>query len=204
MLGGWGSRAFEFLDNKFDTYYPLLAGYIKHYKLDGMDLDCELPTKVSVMVQLISRLKEDFGPDFIVTLSPVASALMDGNNLSGFSYIELDQKAGANIAWYNAQFYSGFGSFASDSQYLDILNYGEGLDPSRLVAGSLSNQRNGHGYVSPHEVANTAKVLSAKFGSKFGGVAAWEYYNCEPDPSEPWKWAEMMRKAMAQGKDEQK
>ena len=47
-------------------------------------------------------------------------------------------------------------------------------------------------------MASSAKALSAKFGTKFGGVAAWEYFNSEPNPKEPWRWAKEMKAAMSQ------
>ena len=72
--------------------------------MDGIDIDVEQETDISVVIHLITQFKADFGSEFIITLAPVASALSGGDNLSGFSYIELEQKAGANISWYNAQF----------------------------------------------------------------------------------------------------
>ena len=76
------------------------------YHLDGVDLDVEQWTELSVVYRLISRLKADFGPDFIITLTPVAPALKGDFNLSGFNYTLVDHIAGANISWYNTQFVS--------------------------------------------------------------------------------------------------
>lgn len=81
-----------------------------------MDLDVEQNTDISVIENLITQLKADFGDDFIITLAPVATALTDskqsneldssllkytpGSNLSGFDYITLEQQMGAQIDWY--------------------------------------------------------------------------------------------------------
>lgn len=78
-----------------------------------MDLDVEQSTPLSVITNLITQLKADFGDDFIITLAPVATALTDGSNLSGFDYITLEQTMGSQIAWYNAQFYSGESSVST-------------------------------------------------------------------------------------------
>jgi hypothetical protein len=100
-----------------------------------MDLDVEQATPMSDIEHLITQLKADFGDDFIITLAPVASALLEGSNLSGFDYGALDKAMGAQIAWYNAQFYSGFGSIFPDGQYIAIIDLG--YDPNRCASYSL-------------------------------------------------------------------
>jgi len=40
-----------------------------------------------------------------------------------------------------------------------------------------------------------------KYGDSFGGIAAWEYYNSEPDTDEPWTWAAVMGLAMVNWKE---
>ena len=87
---------------------------------------------------------------------------------------------------------------------MDIVNHGTGLHPSRLVAITLTNSSNGGGYVRPEYVASSVQELSAKFGNNFGGVAAWEYFNSNPNRSEPWRWAELMKRSMARGMAETK
>lgn len=99
-----------------------------------MDLDVEQSVAMSDIVHLMTQLKSDFGSDFIITFAPVASALLEEGNISGFDYIQLEQQNGYLISWYNAQFYSGFGTFFPDDQYINITKFGPGLDPSRLVA----------------------------------------------------------------------
>lgn len=168
------------------------------YELDGMDLDVEQAESLADIINFIQHLKADFGDDFIITLAPVASALTESGNLSGFDYIQLEESIGNHISWYNAQFYSGFGYIYPDDQYIDIVNYGTGLDPSRLVATSLTSSANGGGYIAVDEVVTAVNMLTALYGDKFGGVAGWEYFNSVPDYAggEPWQWAETMQGAM--------
>lgn len=197
MLGGAAPGSYDCLTpDQFDTFYPLLRDMIRTYHLDGMDLDVEQAVSLDDIVHLITQLKKDFGPRFIITLAPVASALLEGANISGFDYIQLEQKVGHLIGWYHAQFYSGFGTVFPDDQYINITQFGTGLDPSRLVATVLTNDADGYGYVDPDEVASSMKALTAKFGSKFGGVAGWEYFNSLPAPGKPWQWAVLMKSTM--------
>jgi len=170
------------------------------HRLDGIDLDVEQSETLDNIVTLIQRLRTDFGKDFIITLAPVASALKGGSNLSVFSYQTLEQKYGHEIDWYNAQFYSGFGSMSNSTDYDDIVTKCP-LDPSRLVAGTLSNKNNGSGWVELDIVKSTVRGLMKKYGDSFGGIAAWEYYNSEPDTDEPWTWAAVMGVAMVNWKE---
>ncbi|KAF9460652.1 endo-beta-N-acetylglucosaminidase [Collybia nuda] len=198
MLGGAAPGTYECLipGVTFDEYYPFLHDTIRKYKLDGMDLDVEQDVSLANIQFLINRLKADFGDDFIITLAPVASALTEGGNLSGFDYIELERTMGSKIAWYNAQFYSGFGSIFPEQQYIDIVEYGPGLDPSRLVASTLTNPDLGGGYVDPDEVVQSVMALARKYGYRFGGVAGWEYFISLPNAEQPWEWAALMKSTM--------
>ena len=70
------------------------------YKLDGIDLDVEESSETLTLddiVKLIQQLRLDFGKDFIITLAPVASALLGEVNLSGFNYSTLEARCGDNI-----------------------------------------------------------------------------------------------------------
>ncbi|TBU27847.1 endo-beta-N-acetylglucosaminidase [Dichomitus squalens] len=201
MLGGAAAGTYDCLvDSLFDTYYPALKDVITTYKLDGIDLDVEQSVSLETITHLIQTLKADFGDDFIITLAPVASALTEGGNLSGFDYIQLEHNIGDLISWYNAQFYSGFGTFFPDDQYIDIVNYDQGIDPPRLTALVLTNPSNGGGYVSPDNVVTSIHELMDQYGTDWGGVGGWEYFNSLPDSSQPWEWPIMMKNAMEEQK----
>jgi len=183
-------HAFRILGNDTDS----------SHRLDGIDLDVEKSDKLDNIATLIQRLRTDFGKDFIITLAPVASALKEGRNLSGFDYKTLEQNYGDEIGWYNAQFYSTYGSMSDPKDYDDIVTNCP-LDPSRLVAITLSNEGNGTGWVELKKVKSTVRQLLKKYGDSFGGIAAWEYYNSEPDTDEPWTWAAVMGLAMVNYKE---
>ncbi|KIK52933.1 glycoside hydrolase family 18 protein [Collybiopsis luxurians FD-317 M1] len=196
MLGGAAQGSYANLAKDFDTFYQLLAGTITQYKLDGIDLDIEEPESLENVAKLIQKLRADFGTGFIITLAPVANSLQgSSNHISGFSYSDLEKSYGSQIDWYNAQFYSGFGSMSSTQDYDDIVK-DLPLDPSRLVAGTLTNPGDGSGYVPLVLVENTVRELVGEYQGSFGGVAGWEYFNSEPNPNQPWGWASTMKATM--------
>jgi hypothetical protein len=113
MLGGAAKGSLTRLDIAsplFESYYLPLRDLIRARGLDGLDLDVEEPMTLVGIIRLIDRLRSDFGSEFIITLAPVAAALLSenpGHNLSGFSYETLEVMRGKDIGWYNAQFYCG-------------------------------------------------------------------------------------------------
>jgi hypothetical protein len=131
----------------------------------------------------------DFGPTFVITMSPVASALTGGVNLSGFDYERLYREMGSKIAWFNVRFYNGWGSAANPVGY-DAIVHRSVVPPQKLVAGVLTNPANGSsGYV---ELATLKAVLGSLVAEHrdFGGVAGWESFNALPGgAAAPWEWA---------------
>lgn len=106
MVGGAAQGSFQRLDGddaSFERYYGPLHDLIGAHNLQGLDLDVEEPFSLNGVIRLIDRLKADFGPDFIISLAPVASALSGGGNLSGFNYFDLEAQRGSSIAFYNAR-----------------------------------------------------------------------------------------------------
>ena len=187
---------------QFDAYYGPLRDLIKQYNLDGFDLDIEEAADISIDVQLINSLYIDMGPDFLITMAPVASALAspDGGDLSGFSYFDLDSQAVASdgtklVSWYNGQFYSGFGSPADTSTYDSIVS--AGWDPARVVMGILDSPNDGSGYVDTATVQSTVSSLKAKYPS-FGGVDGWEYFDAGvgDGDAQPYQWVQAIGSAV--------
>jgi cyclin-dependent kinase len=186
---------------------------IENYKLDGLDLDIEEEVPIHTPTRLISRLRADFGPDFLITMAPVATALIPDPkipaqqrpprpmlasgpipnplhptlpHLSGFSYPELECSiVGREIAWYNTQFYCGWGD-ASTTQWYDAI-IAAGWLPERIVLGVVTNPGNGSGHVSIRQLTHVCATLREKYervGKGFGGIMGWEYFNsgdCEDD-----------------------
>lgn len=191
MLGGAAPGSFEKLDGddeQFEKYYGPLKETIGTYNLQGLDLDVEEDMSLDGIIRLIDRLRSDFGNDFLITLAPVASALQTGgSNLSGFNYFDLEAQRGDEISFYNGQFYSGFGSASSTSDYQDIID--SGFPAEKVVLGLLTNSANGNGFVALDTSAGVIEDLVAEYPS-FGGVAGWEYFNSLPGgTSAPEEWA---------------
>ena len=241
LLGGAAQGSFTRLDggeDSFEQYYGGLRDFLIWSNLDGVDLDVEEIMSLAGVVRLVQRLRRDFGPKFLITAAPVASALLaipgpdidfeSGKpkketgeerrrrtlvgNMSGFSYQDLEKAVGREIAWYNAQFYCGWGSLKDGGQmYRQILQRGR-WDPRKIVVGTVTNPGNGAGWTSERLVKRALKdmVLAAhevshgKFdGVSFGGMMGWEYANSvvaredkgfQLKAGEPWLWAARMRK----------
>ncbi|KUI66287.1 Chitinase 1 [Cytospora mali] len=201
MVGGAAAGSFtpstlDSTDNTtFEHYYGQLHDVIVDYGLQGMDLDVEQSMSQAGITRLVTRLYADFGQDFIITLAPVASALYNGGNLSGFNYENLEaasvtESGTEMITFYNAQFYSGFGSMSSPSTYEKIV--ANGWDPTQIVAGQLTSPSNGYGYTSIPTLNQTVIDLMEEYGM-IGGIMGWEYFNSDPGgTAAPWEWAQEM------------
>jgi hypothetical protein len=195
MLGGAAQGSYQLLFSDWSTFYPILRNTLRHYNLDGIDLDVEEQVSLSNIEMLIAQLRHDFGKRFVITLAPVVTDFTKGYGLSGFSYPALYASAyGPDVAWYYVQFYSGFGSLGSPSDYEAIVN--AGFAPDKIVGGMLDNPSDGSGYVPISQVQQTIRYLAKQY-STFGGVDAWEYFNALPDgPADPDAWAAVMARAM--------
>lgn len=204
MLGGAARGSFARLDysesrtdiplGRFEAYYAPLRDMIRRHSLDGLDLDIEEEMSLPGVVHLIDRLKQDFGDEFLITLAPVATALMAGRpHLSGFDYALLEAARGEKIAWYNTQFYNGWGGIAEPWAYEEIMR--NGWKASKVVIGVLTNPRHGgSGYVMLEQSAAVLAYLMERF--EIGGVMGWEYESSLPDEKENWQWAFCMRLIM--------
>ncbi len=195
MLGGAAQGSYAVLFSQWKTFYPILVQTLKHYRLDGIDLDVEENVSLVDIQKLIARLHAQFGPSFAITLAPVASALWGGANLSGFSYQQLYKGAeGPDIAWFDAQFYSGFANLWTVNDYDHVI--GAGYPPAIIVAGSIANPSDGFGYVPIPTLVNTISQLVASYPT-FGGVFGWEYFNANPGgTANPARWSEVIGSAM--------
>ncbi|KAI0435179.1 glycoside hydrolase superfamily [Xylaria sp. FL0064] len=202
MVGGAAAGSYQRLDGddaSFEKYYGPLHDMIGAHNIQGLDLDVEESFSLNGVIRLIDRLKADFGDDFTITLAPVAAALTEGGgNLSGFSYFDLEAQRGSSIAFYNAQFYFGWGNAGSASDYESIID--DGFAANRVVMGLLSSPDNGSGFVALDSEAPVLQELITENGA-FGGVANWEYYNSLPGgTAAPWEWASWMAEHMVAAK----
>ncbi|KAJ6438262.1 glycoside hydrolase, chitinase active site protein [Purpureocillium lavendulum] len=194
MLGGAAAGSFARLDGSdamFEAYYAPLRDMVRQRALDGLDLDVEEDMSLGGVIRLIDRLRADFGPAFIITLAPVAMAMLDAEkNLSGFDYEALEVLRGREIAWYNVQFYCNWGD-ASNTYMYDLM-LGKGWPPEKIVIGLVTNPANGAGYV-PWNMLSVVLAMLKRRHQQFGGVMGWEYFNGLPGGAErPWEWARDM------------
>ncbi|KAK5125022.1 hypothetical protein LTR85_001213 [Meristemomyces frigidus] len=202
MLGGAAKGSFERLDGedttRFEAYYAPLCDMLRRHNLNGLDLDIEEPTSLLGTIRLIDRLRADFGPEFLITLAPVATALLVGQpHLSGpeFDYHLLEQARGHEIAWYNTQFYNGWGDVSTSFWYETII--ATGWKPEKVVVGLLTNPTNGgSGYVAQPHIDSVLHTMRTRHPN-FGGVMGWEYFNALPGNQErPWEWAAHMSRTL--------
>lgn len=209
MVGGAAKGSFARLDRsesrtdipvaRFEAYYGPLRDMIREYNLDGVDLDVEEEMSLEGMCHLIDRLRADFGQSFIITLAPVATALIIGRpHLSGFDYRSLEATKGSSISWYNTQFYNGWGGLNNTAVYDLIIDCG--WKPEKVVAGMLTHPKHGgSGYVPLLLSAAVLGTLVEKYPT-FGGVMGWEYWDSLPQEQHPWMWSFCMTLCMGMRK----
>jgi len=175
FLGGAAPGTYRYLREDFDRFYPVLRDFLRTYGLDGVDLDIEETFSLADTIHLVETLRADFGPDFVITLTPVATDMAGRSNFSGgFSYAELESRAGSLIDGYNTQFYCGWGDLRTTTVYDQIL--ANGFTPDRVVAGTVTNPANCGGYVDWPTFDATVGSLVEQHPD-FGGVFGWEYFN---------------------------
>ncbi|PNS21917.1 hypothetical protein CAC42_515 [Sphaceloma murrayae] len=196
MLGGAAKGSYERLSGSEESFTAALGpvlSFLRLHSLDGIDLDVEEPLPLPNMIRLIDALVASFPPSFLITLAPVFPALLPNQpHLSGFSYFALEAARSASIAWYNVQFYCGWGDASTPEHYMWAVR--SGWDPRRCVLGTVSCAENGSGWVDMvrlgEVVAQLRRMTWRGDGEGFGGVACWEYFNAEPGGRErPWEWA---------------
>lgn len=199
MLGGAHQGSFTRLDGdveSFEAHYKLLERLIRFAGLDGLDLDVEEAMSLSSIIRLINRLKRDFGRGFLVTLAPVATAMWGLQNLSGFDYEALEKAFATEIAWYNTQFYCGWGCMKSTSDYDRIV--ARGWLSSKIVVGLVTNPANCAGWIEDELLRKVLMALKQKYPD-LGGVMGWEYFNSmteEDGEGKPWVWARWMTRVL--------
>ncbi|HXM23495.1 MAG TPA: glycosyl hydrolase family 18 protein [Terriglobales bacterium] len=195
MLGGAAQGSYANLFSNWNTFYPILRQTLRQYHLDGIDMDIEEQVALTDAQKLVHHLNKDFSKQFIMTMSPVAPDLSGYVGFSGFNYKDLyGSSEGKRINWFNGQFYCGWGTLATTTDYELIIK--NGYPPEKIVGGMIGNPANCSGYVPIPTVAKTVKELVAMY-PRFGGVADWEYFNTLPGGlANPVKWGAIMAKAM--------
>lgn len=194
MLGGAATGTYERLGRDsaeaFQAFYTPLKEFLIKHQLNGIDIDIEEAMTTDKVIRLIDNLRRDFSSDFIITLAPVARALMSEKCFSDIDHLDLERQKGDSINWYNTQFYNGWGDLHSPRDLEAIFR--RGFKPHKIVVGMISHPDIGSGYINATSLIEG--LLSTEAGKKIGGVMTWEYFNALPGGVEaPWEWAKVMR-----------
>lgn len=159
---------------------------------------------ISVPLRLLNALYRDLGPTFIITMTPIASALIDetGQNLSGFSYFDLDALAtipGSDkklISWFDVMFYGHFGK--GPPVYESVIE--AGWAPERIVMTVLASSNVGppNCFTRIQNLESMIRELRALY-PRFGGLAVWEYFDAGTTDSSIincWDWVKRVGNAL--------
>ncbi|GAB7335439.1 hypothetical protein MBLNU13_g07806t1 [Cladosporium sp. NU13] len=209
MLGGAARGTFERLsgdDASFHAYYDPLLTMLREHNIQGLDIDIEESVPISMPLRLLRQLNNDLGTDFILTMAPVASALLrNGSGLHGFPQRDMDDQAleparpnGKLVSWYNAQFYNGWGDASGTAMYDQIISEG-GWSADRIVMGVLTNPGDGgSGFVKLPTLKSVVGSLGAKHAS-FGCAVGWEYWAAGTGDGMqyPWMWVKELGDVIA-------
>ena len=187
MVGGAGS-AFQQLFSDYSVYYGLLRNALKARPwITGIDLDVEEQVLQTQIEQLILNIDADFGPDFIVTMAPIAPSLASNSpGMGGFVYRDLLQtKAGQRIDWFNGQFYGG--SWSADTVDAIVEN---GVPASKVVMGMLFSD-----FPTLKSLSQAALQLAAanRRHPTLRGAFVWEHDLAKPSPN---GWAAIVSSAL--------
>ena len=179
---------------------------LREHNIQGLDIDIEESVPISMPLRLLRQLNNDLGTDFILTMAPVASALLrNGSGLHGFPQGDMDDQAveparpnGKLVSWYNAQFYNGWGDASSTAMYDQIISEG-GWSADRIVMGVLTNPGDGgSGFVKLPTLKSVVGSLGAKHAS-FGCAVGWEYWAAGTGDGMqyPWMWVKELGDVIA-------
>ena len=184
LIGGAGG-AFTTLFQAYQTYYPLLVTLLRAKKnISGVELDIEESVDLTNVQMFIRDLVRDFGPSFIITMSPVADSMIgNGRGMGDFSYKELvNSPEGDHIKWFNVQSYGMF----TEATYAGIIK--NGYNPAQIVLGMLSSDFDTQTFDA---ALLTIKNIKERWPT-MGGVDVWEYYAAPPDIQDPSQWAKLV------------
>lgn len=186
MIGGAGGGYSSFFSD-YSVYSEILFNFIDKNKdlIDGIDLDIEEPVSLDNTKKLISDIRKTFGDDFIISLAPIQSSLMnDEPGMSGFIYKDLyTSQEGKYIDYFNVQCYDDF----SIDAYQQMLK--NGYPENMINMGMLSGM----------DLTNIlTEIKKIRTIYNLAGVFNWEYYSSPPDGQKnPAEWSKLINKTIS-------
>lgn len=173
-----------------------LAGVVKNYGFDGVDIDFEDSNAfvgqanydgVQFLIDLTNDLQNALPQWSIITHAPQTPYWTSDYN---YAYYYIWQDTNFRIAWFNNQTYNnciegGYDCTAQDkiANYENIVNL-LGGDATRLVMGFPvspdGTDPSGDGYIPingqpGNDVQTVLTTLGQYYDARFGGVIGWEY-----------------------------
>ncbi len=174
LLGGAGGAYIDLFDN-YEIFYPILVDFLKKYNyIEGIDLDIEEAAILQDVQKLIIDLKNDFGQKFIITMAPIAEAMVtDQPGIGGFSYKKLyNSNVGPLIDWFNVQCYGCY----DFTTYDDIIK--NGYIEDQIVFGMLGDEFDSNAFNKALKEITSVK----KKYQDMGGCILWEYGDTQINP----------------------
>ncbi|WP_406340304.1 chitinase [Streptomyces sp. NBC_00648] len=198
LLGG--RRSFARLDHGFRTNYPPLKAFLRHYRLDGLDLRVPEPMSAGVTERLVDRLRADFGADFVISFAPTAAELSGGGTPSALYYDRLYWSRGDEVDRFHVRMNGG--GRDRTAAYERIVARGV-IPPGKLVFSAPTSLSGSDDETLAGDELKTAVAGLLRRCPGFGGVAGWaywEYVDALADPTdEPWRWAQEMGAVLGLG-----
>ena len=152
--------------------------------IQGINLDVEETVTMENIKKLISKIRDDFGEKFVISMAPVSSAMeSDVPGMGGFVYKELfNSKEGKLIDYYNCQCYESF----SLETYKNIIN--NGYPENKIVMGMMSGQ------FTDDSFEGVVRSIKEKYPNVCG-FYDWEYLDAPPNKDDPSEWAKLVKTA---------
>lgn len=169
-----------------------IAASVKSLSFDGVDVDYEDfgamngGTAVNWLVSFQQSLRNNLGSSYVITHAPVAPWFTtDTAAYPGGNYLQVHQRVGSTIDWYNVQFYNQNGDYQNCQSLLTssvafpqaalFQIIANGVDANKLVIGkpAASSGDANSGYIDPATEAQC--VAQAKAQGWNGGLMYWQY-----------------------------
>ncbi|KAI0731316.1 glycoside hydrolase family 18 protein [Earliella scabrosa] len=171
-----------------------LAGWVKQWDLDGVDVDYEdfgamdSGTAEAWLISFTRQLRAQLpANDYIITHAPVAPWFTP-SRYPGGGYLRVHREVGSLIDWYNVQFYNqGVSEYTTCANLVQTSSgtwpqtalmqiIASGVPASKLVIGKPATTGDANnGYIAPQTLASC--VAQAKNQGWNGGVMVWQYPN---------------------------